>query len=183
MTLTNIDFTIDFHGPFRVGGGEPVDLFDAPVRREDPLPQSSIKGLMRAEASERLRIDDYWVTRVFGSPALPCPWWWSPVKLLDATFSPTTKVRVDDVGRSMRGFLRFGEQAWATGGSFSIEQVQPIPESDLSRHKTILMAAAASVTTLGESRLRGSGWVSVRPTCQQEDLARQALALMTGESR
>ena len=177
--MTSLKFAISFHGPFRVGGGDPIDLYDAPARRDDPLPQSSLKGLMRAEAHERLGIEGSWVNRVFGSQSLPCPWWWSPVRLVGTKFSATTKVRVDDAGRSMRGFLRFGEQVWASGATFSIEQVGPIPAEDLKSHRTILMAAAASVTSLGESRLRGSGWVTIRPDDPPGDLAQQALALRT----
>ena len=177
-----IEFTIHFRGPFRVGGGRPVEFFDAPVDREDPLPQSSLKGLMRAEAHERLQIPPQWVARVFGSKAIACPWWWSPVSLEEAAFSPTSKVRVDEVGRSMRGFLRFGEQTWATKGTFAIEQVGTIPDDEVATHRAILTAAAASVTSLGESRLKGSGWVDIRPSDPPPALATAILALTTGES-
>lgn len=172
-----LEFTIHFRGPFRIGGSDPVDLFDAPVNRANPLPASSLKGLMRAEASERLGIPPRWVEAVFGSPAVPCPWWWSDAVLQQPSFQPTTRVRVDDVGRTMRGFLRFGEQVWATTAHFSVERVLQVAPQELDRHHDILLAAAASVTSLGESRLRGSGWVDIRPGAAPPDLSRRIRSL------
>lgn len=179
-----IQFTIHFRSPFRIGGSEPVDLFDAPVNRDNPLPQSSLKGLMRAEARERLGIDEHRVDAVFGSRRAPSPWWWSPASLEETGFAPTTKVRVDEAGRSMRGFLRFGEQVWASRGHFSVEPIGRVAADEMDDHRAILIAAASSITSLGESRLRGSGWVEIRcDAAVPPDLPRRILALSRGVAR
>ena len=159
MTLI---FDITFNGPFRIGAGAPTNGYDAPVDRANPLPSTSLKGLMRAEAAERLKLPTELVAAVFGSKRHECPWVWSDATLVNPRFGPSTKVRVDDDGHAVRGFLRFGEQVWATTGSFTVEQRLHIPEEEVDTHKAVLFAAAASITALGESRLRGSGWVVVR---------------------
>ena len=175
MTLC---FDITFNGPFRIGAGAPINGYDAPVDRTNPLPSTSLKGLMRAEASERLGLPTELVARVFGSKHHECPWVWSDATLTSPRFGPSTKVRVDDDGHAMRGFLRFGEQVWAASGSFTVEQRLHIPEEELGRHRTVLFAAAASITALGESRLRGSGWVVVRGRDAQPDLPAELFKLV-----
>lgn len=161
--MTTLEFAISFHGPFRVGAGAAVPGLDAPVDRSRLLPASSLKGLLRAEATERLRLPAPLVDAVFGSRTTPCPWWWSDARITNPHITPSTKIKVDERGRAERGFLRFGEQVWADGGTFTVEQRLPLPEAEAARHMNILVASALSVSSLGSSRRRGEGWVSI--TC------------------
>ncbi len=159
--MTTIEFAIQFHGPFRVGAGAAVPGLDAPVDRDRLLPASSLKGLLRAEAAERLRLPAPLVDAVFGSPSHPCPWWWSDARITNPRITPSTKIKVDERGRAERGFLRFGEQVWADGGTFTVEQRLPLTADEVDLHTNVLVASALSVSSLGSSRRRGEGWVTI----------------------
>lgn len=161
-------FEIEFHGPFRVGGGAPTSGMDAPVNLDNPLPATGLKGLMRAQAAEVLGLPPAVVEEVFGSRAVRCPWAWSDGVLTDAgdgqsrwELGPSVKVSVDERGRARRGFLRFAEVLWSHKAGFIVERMGRIAEDQLRVHRAVLYASAASITALGESRLRGFGWVRV----------------------
>lgn len=159
-------FEIVFHGPFRVSAGATARGMDAPVNIEHPLPASSLKGLMRAQGAEVLDVRADVIDEVFGSRFAPSPWTWGDAVLsttgeLDFRVEGTTKIRVDDRGRTKRGFLRFSEVVWAESGWFTVEQIAPVAPNRLSSHLAVLHATATSVTSLGESRLRGNGWVTI----------------------
>ena len=49
-----ITFTLAMHGPFHVSTGTPDEGMDSPIDLACPLPSTSLKGLLRAEATERL---------------------------------------------------------------------------------------------------------------------------------
>lgn len=49
---SRLTFEIEFHGPFRVGTGEAGPGVDATVHRQDLLPGSSLKGVMRSTARQ-----------------------------------------------------------------------------------------------------------------------------------
>ena len=51
-----ITFTLAMHGPFHVSTGTPDEGMDSPIDLACPLPSTSLKGLLRAEATERLEI-------------------------------------------------------------------------------------------------------------------------------
>lgn len=161
-TPTALTLAITFHGPFHVGGSAQEGL-DRRLDRDFLLPGSSLKGLMRAEARERLAIDDELVTATFGGPGgQPSPWWWS-----DATFptSPTlgrfARIRRTEAGITDRGFLLMGESVWAAKATFVIE---PVTRKATPEQRKLLRAAAASVTSLGGARQRGEGFVSITDT-------------------
>lgn len=161
-TLT---FDIRFRGPFHVSTGGAAEGIDSVVDRKVPLPASSVKGAMRAEARGRLRLAPSIVEAVFGSSQTASPWRWSDVKLGPVHLTRRARIRVadDDRGLVGRGFLMLGEQVWASTGEFTIEyagvlEIEPRPE-----HILVLDASARSLTALGGSRRRGGGWVSVVP--------------------
>lgn len=156
-----IIFTITFHGPFRVGAGAAIDGFDAPIDRDDPLPASSLKGLMRAEACDRLGLPDTVVNEVFGWKGRESPWAWEDGVPADPIITPMTKIKVGPRGKVARGFVRFGEQMWANTATFVVEPRLSLDAERLARHRAVLVAAAHSVTSLGASRTRGEGWVSI----------------------
>lgn len=159
--MTTLRFTINFHGPFRVGGAATAGGLDAPVNRENLLPASSLKGVMRAEAKERLGLPATLVNEVFGHSQRRSPWWWSDADLGETEIRLSSKVKVDDRGRAERGFVRFSEQVWADKATFTVEQTGAIAPDRMAVHQVVLQASAASVTALGASRRRGEGWVSI----------------------
>lgn len=172
--MTSLTFTIDFHGPFHVGSGDAAANVDRVLDREHLLPGTSLKGLMRAEAEERLGLNPNAVAQVFGTRAAapgqggiaaadrrPSPWRWVDATVDAAEFGLLTRVQVDPRGHAERGFLMLGETVWATSATFLVELMSPLPIEDLQTHQTILRASARSVTGLGGGRRRGEGWCTV----------------------
>lgn len=176
--MRTLTFTITFHGPFRVGGHGTASGIDEVIDRENPLPGTSIKGLLRAEAAELLGVPTPVVDAVFGSTgAGPSPWWWSDVQFPGnddqcpgVVYSRVARIRVDDdTGTTSRGFLALGEQAWARTGTFTVEPTvgQNLAVEERSRHECVIRAAARSAVALGGARTRGSGWVTItEPGCE-----------------
>lgn len=164
-------FTITFHGPFHVATGTPELGVDRSVDRENPLPATSLKGLMRAAASEQLGLRDDVVDAVFGedptrqgrarSPLAASPWWWSDAEFAGApVVTNTTQIRIDDEsGVTRRGFVMFGEHVWAEAATFDVEQREQVDDLDL--HELVLRGAARAVVSLGGLRRKGEGWVTV----------------------
>lgn len=163
--MTVLHFTITFHGPFHIARGQAVEGLDRTVDRTVPLPASSIKGLLRAEAREQLGIRPDLVGEIFGDRVRPCPWAFSdavvaPLQGDRSQFRRTARIRLDQDGQASNRFLMIGEQVWARTAEFAIEQVVPgIARAE--DHALVLTAAAQSVTSLGGARRRGEGWVSI----------------------
>jgi CRISPR/Cas system CSM-associated protein Csm3 (group 7 of RAMP superfamily) len=179
---------ITFHGPFRVATGVPVEGLNVPVDREDLLPASSLKGVMRAAALQVLpgRID--LVEEVFGhradasgpgvdgaddaqarNPAGhghgPSPWHWSSADFGGtALIRPRARIAIDAAsGTARKDHLMLGEEVWARTADFHITQRVPLTPDTLRRHQVILACAAAAVHALGADRRRGHGWVTFTP--------------------
>ncbi len=174
-------FDISFHGPFHVARGDAVDGLDRSVDRVNPLPASSLKGVMRAAGSGRLRIAAELVDAVFGSQGTPSPWGWG-----DAEFDPeprfgrVTRIRVTpgSDGAVDDHFLMFGEHVWAERATFTITQIGPVSEEDRTTHELVLRAAALAVSALGGTRRRGEGWVSITARGHTEWTRRDTNALL-----
>ena len=64
-----ITFTLAMHGPFHVSTGTPDEGMDSPIDLACPLPSTSLKGLLRAEATERLEIPQPVIDEIFGRSA------------------------------------------------------------------------------------------------------------------
>jgi CRISPR/Cas system CMR subunit Cmr4 (Cas7 group RAMP superfamily) len=157
-----ITFTIRFHGPFHVGTGNPDDGLDRPVDRSNLLPATSLKGLLRAEATEVLGIDGALVDRVFGARGKPGAWWWEdarPDGFLDVR--RMARIVVGDNGIVSRGFLMLGEHVWLERATFQVGPLRQLEPADQELHMRVLRAAARSCMSLGGSRRRGEGWVSI----------------------
>ena len=60
-----ITFTLAMHGPFHVSTGTPDEGMDSPIDLACPLPSTSLKGLLRAEATERLDIPQPVIDEIF----------------------------------------------------------------------------------------------------------------------
>lgn len=166
-----ITFTITLHGPFHIATGVAADGIDTPIDLSCPLPATSLKGLMRAEAVERLHVRQEYVDEIFGRSttdpdgdpqrSAPGAWQWSDASFEKVIPAPYARISVDERGLTKQGFLAFGTQAWATDGWFSVEPRVRLDDVVRTRHTVILRACARSVSTLGGDRRRGSGWISI----------------------
>lgn len=162
-------FDIRFRGPFHVSTGGAAEGIDSVVDREVPLPASSLKGAMRAEARGRLRLPPSIVDDVFGSSQTASPWRWSDVNLGPVHVTRRARIRVadDDRGLVDRGFLMLGEQVWASDGEFTVEYAGTPGTEAPSEHILVLDASARSLSAIGGSRRRGGGWISITPRGRQ----------------
>ncbi|MEU1591767.1 RAMP superfamily CRISPR-associated protein [Streptomyces sp. NPDC005708] len=152
-----------FHGPFRVATGVARPGIDAAVDRNDLLPASSLKGLMRDSAEKLLPGLPDLVEHVFGGPRKPTAWAWSSARFPD---QPEVRMRArvsldEETGAAKRDHLLFGEEVWARTAEFEVTRHARLPESPLSEddHLTVLACAAAGVHSVGSDRRRGLGWV------------------------
>ncbi|GGL05103.1 RAMP superfamily CRISPR-associated protein [Mangrovihabitans endophyticus] len=167
--MSTLDFTITFHTGFRVATGNARDGLDDTVNADDPLPASTLKGLMRAAARTLLppdgTTDHPLVVAVFGDRHHPSPWNWSSADFADPpTRHPRAHVAIDpETGTAARDMLRFAEEHWATTATFDVLRTGPLPAEDADRHRMLLAAAGCAVHALGSDRRRGLGWVTV--TC------------------
>lgn len=162
---------IDFHSPFRVGTGRARPGAHTTVDRLDPLPATSLKGVMRASARLLLPHRTDLVDAVFGTPRGPSPWHWSGAEFLDDDQPPVlvrARVSLDPTtGAAHSGHLLFAEEMWARTAAFTVTRTGALGEQDERTHLTVLACAAAGVHALGAGRRRGLGWV----TCTPEDPA------------
>ena len=170
--MSVLNFTVRFLGPFAITAGHSSDGIDARVDRQELLPASSLKGLMRAEAEHELGVSSRVVKEIFGSAGRlgeSSPWAWS-----DAVFAQQpiierlARIKIEGEGRADEGSLLMAEAVWATEASFQIARVAALPEDVLGRHSLVLRAAARSISSLGAARRRGLGWVSIVDTDDRE---------------
>ena len=95
-----ITFTVTIHGPFHISAGESGDGADNVVDRDNPLPASSLKGLMRAAAADLLGLPDTLIADVFGAPGpAGSPWRWSDGRVAAPEFGRYARIKVDPAGR------------------------------------------------------------------------------------
>jgi CRISPR/Cas system CSM-associated protein Csm3 (group 7 of RAMP superfamily) len=163
-------FAIVFHGPFRVASGAASDGLDAAYDAANPLPSSSLKGLMRDQASRVLEVNAAVVDEIFGTAAAPSPWWWS-----DAVIDPgplgssgseriRTQLQIDPVTFTAADkTLRTCGELWPPGAHFEVRRRRAIPSKRVPLHESVLAASARAISALGSDRRRGLGWVSVIP--------------------
>lgn len=159
--------TITFHGPFSIATGTGRDGVGATVDRDELLPATSLKGVMRASARRLLepygRSDVLDV--VFGAPQRPSPWHWGPAEFSgDAQVRRRARVALDPrTGTARRHHLVVGEEVVVPGAQarFSIDRFDALPRGlSEEQHLAVLACAAAGVHELGGGRSRGLGWVS-----------------------
>jgi CRISPR/Cas system CSM-associated protein Csm3 (group 7 of RAMP superfamily) len=166
-----LDFTIRFHSPFRVATGRAGLGLDATVDLVDPLPASSLKGLMRDSAITVLRAHPTLVSEVFGSPEESSPWTWSSVGPLNSSggvakrwqcTSVQARVVVDpETHTVVEDLIMFAETVEHAAARFSLVQTGPIVSKAPATHRALLRASAAAIHHLGGGRTRGLGWVTV----------------------
>lgn len=165
MTV-QLDFDVDFHGPFHVATGTSDLGSDRTVDRRAPLPASSLKGLMRAHAHGVLKIHDGLVEQIFGARGRSSSWAWSDASFDTFETRRAARIRISDgeSGLVDERFLMIGEHVWASSATFSVRQLRSMSVEDSDAQQLVLRAAALSISALGGGRRRGEGWVSIRPT-------------------
>lgn len=173
--MKKLEFTVIFHTAYAVDQGSAV-------------PGTVIKGMM-LDAARDLGLTQNWpiMRSVFGGhdhdvvrstsadsagPTLSSPWSWSDLRVGEVDIRNRSRIRIDpDTGTVADGAIvqvnEFGQRGMT--GSFTIEQTGMIPQTGdsgltLDQHLIILEATARSVTSLGGSRRRGLGWVSITRT-------------------
>jgi CRISPR/Cas system CSM-associated protein Csm3 (group 7 of RAMP superfamily) len=178
---------ITFHGPFRVAAGASSDGLDETYHATNPLPSSSLKGLMRAHAQHLLHLGDLYVTEVFGSDRVRSPWWWSDAAITVAPDAPhgphrvRTRVRIDpDTFTAADTAMQTASEFWPASAEFDVRRRGPVPAGQIALHEAILAASARAVTALGSDRRRGLGWVSIVPDLPWDDTQQQLLLSCRG---
>jgi CRISPR/Cas system CSM-associated protein Csm3 (group 7 of RAMP superfamily) len=182
-------FTIAFHGPFRVAAGAASDGLDATYDAVNPLPSSSLKGVMRASAKTTLGIPATLVTEIFGDAAVPSPWWWSDAVIEPGTEGGAgpvrvrTQVRIDPATfTAAETALRTSGELWPASAYFEVRRRGQVPGERVALHEAVLAASARAITALGSDRRRGLGWVSVSPDQPWDDAQQQLLLSCRGDS-
>ncbi len=116
--LGALSFVVTFHAPFHVGSGVASRGLDRVIDRENPLPATGLKGVMRAAAAETLDLPTGLVTEVFGGPGgAACPWWWSDARFIpqETSIDRLARIRVEEadlpaLAREFTAILGFIEQ-------------------------------------------------------------------------
>ena len=177
--VIELRFRIEFATPFRVSTGHAAPGVDAAVDSADPLPASSLKGVMRATAVD-LGVPEDLVKAVFGAPKRESPWVWSGAVAVDgwAAPQPVTRIALDEHHSARTDMLGTVERTAAGAAEFTVVQrarcaVGSEPESDaLARHRAVLAIAGQATRSLGAGRRRGFGWVHIRcltaPPCRDD---------------
>lgn len=166
MPADRLTFEVTFHGPVRVGRGRAGIGVDDTVDPDVIVPGSSLKGLMRAEASILLgsRKADL-VGEIFGKERQASPWHWNDIRaasVADDLVRSGARIRVDNTtGTTVDGGLFSAEYRWPRTARFDIQRFTALTGKDRERHELVLWAAALSVHSVGADRNRGYGWVDV----------------------
>lgn len=155
-------FEIAFHGPFRVSTGLAGRGADVTVDMANPVPASSLKGVMRAAARNVLPRQEVLCQEVFGTARSPSPWAWSSASFVQSTRQRRARAAIDPVtGTAVDGALLFAEEVWSDRATFSIDPIRYLREETRRRHELVLLASAHAVHALGSDRRRGLGWVGL----------------------
>jgi CRISPR/Cas system CSM-associated protein Csm3 (group 7 of RAMP superfamily) len=174
-SVGELRFVIDFLSPFRVSTGEAAAGVDATIDLRDPLPATSLKGVMRASAKQLLGEQAQLVGRVFGDAERPCPWHWGDALPTGGRWAPkqiTARVQIDKTSHTAtRDMLALAEETTAARAEFVITRMGLVDDVEL--HATVLAIAARGTRSLGAARRRGLGWVSI--TCPAVTLDRAAV--------
>jgi CRISPR/Cas system CSM-associated protein Csm3 (group 7 of RAMP superfamily) len=174
VPVTRLTFEVIFHGPVRVGRGRAGVGVDDTVDPDVIVPGSSLKGLMRAEASVLLggRQADL-VGEVFGTARQASPWHWNDIRAAsvdDDLVRSGARIRVYSTsGSTVDGGLFSAEYRWPRTARFDIQRFTALTDEDRERHELVLWAAALSVHSVGADRNRGYGWVDVRRVGAEPD--------------
>lgn len=165
--MDDLSFTVHFHGPFLIATGDAHLGFDTAADHTNPLPATTLKGVMR-DSLEQLRthlsIGPAEVDAVFGAAAQPSAWSWTDATVHEPLFRERARVRIDaGTGTADPGSLQFADEVWADSATFKIAQREPLDSKALDRQRNLLVIAGAGVHAIGSDRRRGRGWVTILP--------------------
>ncbi|MGW5440572.1 RAMP superfamily CRISPR-associated protein [Nocardia asteroides] len=160
--MTELRFRIAFAGPMRVSSGRARPGVDAAIDMTDPLPATSLKGVMRATATRLLGATDPRIDELFGSSAQPSPWEWSNATPDTAWAAPqrATRIRIQD-HVTTEDMLAVAEQTHTPTATFTVTTDHVL--AAVTSHVAVLSIAAGATRSLGAGRRRGTGWVHI--TC------------------
>jgi len=174
-TKTTVELDIRFNTAFRISQGYGQGEVDDVIDEENPLPATSLKGVMRDAARMVLPgrrrgetyVDHHLVAAVFGKRGSDSsPWNFSDGKL-DHAEDPRERTRVrarvaiDERRCARPGALFFAEELHADRATATISLTQPLSPEELEKHVALLHVAARLVDGIGADRRRGLGWVSI----------------------
>lgn len=173
MPQARLTCEVTFHGPVRVGSGRAGRGLDDTVDPGVVVPGSSLKGLMRAEATMLFPHQEDLIKAVFGTPRGPSPWHWGDIRAAaDDPLHTGARIRVDsDAATTVDSGLFLADYHWPTTASFHITQFVAVDPAHVPRHRALLAAAAMSVTSIGGDRNRGFGWVDIRTDADLDGIA------------
>lgn len=160
--IDELRFVIDFLSPFRVSTGEAAAGVDATIDMRDPLPATSLKGVMRATAKQLLGEKADLVGKVFGDAKRPCRWHWGDAVPTGVWAPPqiTARVQIGPTSHTAtRDMLALAEETTAARAEFVITRMAPV--EDVGLHAAVLAIAGRATRSLGAARRRGLGWVSI----------------------
>lgn len=163
-----LHFRVRFHGPFHVLTGSAAETVDATVDEDNPLPESAVKGLMRASAC-RLGLPPELIADVYGRAAgkagagrAESAWGWRCGTLEHDRLTSRVSVPIDEAsGTARSGAIRFAQELWASEMSVYVERLHYLPDETAAKHREVLRCSAYGINALGHDRNRGYGWVSV----------------------
>ena len=161
-----LTFNMTFHGPFRVSSGSAGGGLDAVIDLSNPLPGSSLKGLMRDAAVATLAADSALVARVFGTEFAASPWVWCDAEPGGGQW-PTPNVRarvsIDEASHTvLEDRIMLGAVMEPTApATFQVLQAGSLSDAEGLVHEALIRCAAAAIKHVGAERRRGLGWVSV----------------------
>lgn len=187
MTV-EIQLTIHFNTPFRVGTGSAGGGIDDVVDRENPLPATHLKGLMRAAARSVLPgrpdgdkyLDQPLTDAVFGTPRHPSPWHWGDAHLsAQPRIEPRVRIKLNAQRIAEPGSLFVGEEMAVAAATATIWLRGSVPSDQLPRHVALLDLSARLVESIGSSRRRGLGWVTVTTSSPSELLQDRIQLVLT----
>lgn len=191
--MLELTFRIEFAAPFRVSTGHARPGVDATVDLADPLPATSLKGLMRGTLRQLLgdRHTDRGsevhplVAQVFGSAANTCAWAWTGATPVEGTSwcepRRAARIMIGDNHVASDDMLGVAEQTQAGAATFQVSQMGPIDEEHLILHRAVLAISAEATRSLGADRRRGLGWVHI--TCLTHRPSREDIRLLLAGRR
>ena len=161
--MNHLTTDITFYSPFHVATGTPSRGFDSTINPDDPLPASSLKGVMRANAARLLGSNHPLVESTFGKAGQPSPWSWGMAKVAQHETIRRARIKLGVDGIIEDGLLMQAEVSSAPGAAFEIMQREYLDDVQRDRQVVLLSVAARAVRSIGSDRNRGYGWVKMSP--------------------
>ena len=168
--MTPLRFRIYFHSPFHLFLGMGAKGVDNIVDSDEPVSASALKGVMRHQGEHVLKIDPSVIAEVFGGwqddparqiGARGCPWHFVTPRFDSPTIRERHRIAIDESSGTVEdGAMLLHHEVWAESAEFDIEQRAYIDNP--ARHIAVIKACAQCMTSIGASRNRGYGWVTVR---------------------